>query len=133
MQVQVHRSGAETKSAKVLDIIIRWCKYHHIMRRLHESGTKRIVVAIPKIYADGLRKLAVEGRTVSDVVREALAKYFGVSEDCGRFVGSSARRKLVREEHPKAKEETPAGAGVMFPKEKWGGRARCKKLEFHRQ
>ena len=81
---------------------------------------------IPKPYMEGLRKLAVEGRTLSGVVREALERYFGVGAEPSRQEGgrqeAAVPRKVAperRESRSKAVEEALASTGVMFPKAKW--------------
>ena len=82
------------------------------MRKLHEDGSERINVRIPCVYAEGLRKLAVGGKTLSEVVREALERYFGVEAEPSRQEGG----------RPKAVEESLESTGMMFPKARWRGR-----------
>lgn len=68
------------------------------MRKLHDDGSEALRLRIPKNYAAALKRLAVGGKTVSSVVREALNRYFGVAET----------------EPPKQES-----GGMMFPKAKW--------------
>ena len=87
------------------------------MRRLAEEGSEALRVRVTKAQAASLRKMAVGGKTVSRVVRDALERYLGGSElpPATPRIAKLAR-EVLRGNSPGA---GAAVGGMKFPKEKW--------------